>query len=601
MLAEKVAKGELPPVEERLPLNPIVLKPFEEIGKYGGTWRRAYRGISDNLGIAKTMEEEGIEWYQVPGTFDITLVPNFYESYEVSADAKEITLHMREGLKWSDGELCDTEDVKFWYEKCLLNDTLYASKPGWLKPGGQLGEITIIDQYTFRWTFANPAPLVLMYMAAEQTSFMHGTSNFLVPEHYLKTYHIDTGDQAEIDKMLKANELQTWDQLWNTGPLWWLRDPKRPILWAWQVTVPPPADPAIFERNPYYWQVDTEGNQLPYIDKQSDVFFDNIEVLTMKIISGEIDCQQRHTNTGDYTLYKENEVKGNYRVIEWIDAKTHCYHPNICIEDPELAKLFGDVRGRHALSVAIDREADRNIVFGGLGNVRQASPFPGSPQYDAEYEKKWTEYDPNAANALLDELGFKERDGDGFRKRADGATLTVSLDFGIWVIPKEVELVAKYWQDVGIKAVLNNMERSLYDERQSNNLLQVNCYPDERSLIIAAGASRYLGDHWGVQYYRWFNTGGKQGIQPPEGHPMYEIWDVWGKAQIEPDEAKRNALIQRMVEINKENIWRIGTIGGEPALVVTSNRMRNVPAGLYLETVTRGKGLGWPQQFYFTE
>ena len=104
-----------------------------------------------------------------------------------------------------------------------------------------------------------------------------------------------------------------------------------------------------------------------------------------------------------------------------------------------------------------------------------------------------------------------------------------------------------------------------------------------------------------MQYYRWFNTKGSQGIEPPEGHPLYEIWDEWEKAQVEPDEANRNAHIQRMVEINKENVWRIGTIGGEPALVVTTNRMRNVPSDLYLETVTRGLGMGWPQQFYFTE
>ena len=223
------------------------------------------------------------------------------------------------------------------------------------------------------------------------------------------------------------------------GSLWWLRDPNRLIIWAWKVVVPPPDDPAIFERNPYYWQVDSAGNQLPYIDRQSNVFFDNVEVLTMKIISGEIDCQQRHTNTGDYTLFKENEQKGNYRVIPWIDAKTHCYHPNICIEDPELSRFFNDPRGRQALSIAIDREADRAIVFGGLGQYGRRLPS-GSPQYDPEYESKWTEYDPDKANELFDEMGYTERDAEGFRKRSDGQTLVVNLEYGIWVVPKEVGL-----------------------------------------------------------------------------------------------------------------------------------------------------------------
>lgn len=363
-------------------------------------------------------------------------------------------------------------------------------------------------------------------------------------------------------------------------------------------TVAAPADPVVFERNPYYWQVDTEGNQLPYIDRQTHVFFDNIEVLTMKIISGEIDCQQRHTNTGDYTLYKENEEKGNYRVIEWIDAKTHCYHPNICIEEPELHRFFNDPRGRQALSIAIDREADRNIVFGGLGSVRQASPFAGSPQYDPEYEQKWTEYDPDRANELLDEMGYVDRDSDGFRKRPDGQTLTINIEYGIWVIPKEVELVAKYWQDVGIKALARNMERALFDERRNNNLLEVNAYPDERSLIIPAGPSRYQGDHWAVEYRRWYDTKGRLGIPPPEGHPLYEIWDNWDKASTEPDEEKRNAHLQRIVEIHKENIWRIGTLGEFPALVITSNRMGNVPEGLYIDNTTRAKGLAQPAQFF---
>jgi len=112
MLAELVKQGKLPPVQERLPKNPVVVVPFEEIGQYGGTWRRVWFGLSDQWGPNKIC----FEYPLLPNKNGAEVLPNLFEDMQVSTDGRVYTFKIREGLRWSDGTPVTTEDVRFWYE-----------------------------------------------------------------------------------------------------------------------------------------------------------------------------------------------------------------------------------------------------------------------------------------------------------------------------------------------------------------------------------------------------------------------------------------------------------------------------------------------------
>ena len=120
MLAALVASGDLPPVEERLPTNPLVIEPADGIGKYGGTWFRAFTGPADGQNMERPLKDHLL--YFDTGMTDVQ--PNIAESWTVNDDATVFTFTLRTGLKWSDGDDFTTEDIMFWYNQMLLNDEI---------------------------------------------------------------------------------------------------------------------------------------------------------------------------------------------------------------------------------------------------------------------------------------------------------------------------------------------------------------------------------------------------------------------------------------------------------------------------------------------
>ena len=319
MLADLVAAGTLPPVEERLPKNPRVITPYKEVGEYGGTWRRAFKGLSDRWGPTKLQEEMVLEW----DAFDpaeLKLVPNFISEWTQNDDASEFSFTLRDGIKWSDGVPFTTEDVAFNYElikaQILLQiDHLYVN--------GQLFEQEIIDDRTWKITFVGPNPLLPITLARTSSGGMIGGPTFAHPKHYLEKFWGDlpNANQDAINKMLEANGMSDWTELWWEGGVgdgrgvanFWFRNPELPVINAWRSLNTPLDDPHLMERNPYYHAVDPEGNQLPYIDRVQHSLFEYDETLNLWIAQGLIDMQTRHLSAANFTFYKENEAGGDYR------------------------------------------------------------------------------------------------------------------------------------------------------------------------------------------------------------------------------------------------------------------------------------------------
>ena len=163
MLADMVAAGDLPPVEERLPSEPLVVEPAASIGQYGGTWRMGMRGGNDNALLVRTMGYEGLlRWDpQFQG-----IVNNVAKDWEANEDGSVYTFHLREGMKWSDGEAYTAHDIVFWYESAVVNDEVRPGKPAWMVVNGELGVVEAVDDYTVQFSFAGPNGLFTQFVAA---------------------------------------------------------------------------------------------------------------------------------------------------------------------------------------------------------------------------------------------------------------------------------------------------------------------------------------------------------------------------------------------------------------------------------------------------
>ena len=612
MLADLVKAGKLPAVEQRLPQTPRELKPLEEVGQYGGTWRRAYRGISDRWGPTKLLEERIIEW-DAPDANTIRVTANWVEKWEQSPDATEYTFYLRKGMKWSDGTEVTTDDTKFWWED-IENNKDIRPNPGIASRQDignerKMATVTVVDKYTFKVKYAAPYPLLPIRVAKEGAG-MPGMSAFLAPSAYLKKFHPKYANVDDLNKLAADKKLPTWADLWGKagnleGPIaFWFLNPDLPVITPWKITVPAPADPMVMERNPYYWQVDNDGNQLPYIDKIEHLFFESDDVLNLWVAGGRIDMQMRHMSTGSYTFYKENERKGNYRTFRWRSASTDAYYPNINAPDPVLAKLFDTPDFRQALSVAINRAEVNELVWNGLGEPRQASPINGSPEFDAELEKKWAEYDPKLANDLLDKLGLK-KGADGVRQRPDGKPLEVTITHTSNQGDRSNdahELIKKYWLAIGVKTNARYVERTLYEQLWQNSEIEIGYWGFDRASVVKADPGRWTGTigdgPWAPAFGHWYNKAPYKKEEPPADHPIRKIWELWEKTQLEPDEAKRNAHFKGLLDIHKQHPYAIGVVGEKVSPLIVSNNFRNILDGYIADDTLRDTGLLNPQQFF---
>jgi peptide/nickel transport system substrate-binding protein len=612
MLADMVKAGKIPAVAQRVPSNPRVLKPLEEVGQFGGTWRGAYRGLSDRVGPTKQLEENFIEW-DAPDPNTIRLISNVPEKWESNADASEYTFYLRKGMKWSDGTEVTTDDVKFCVEDVLFFKDIRPAPPYYLRQrvGSEYknATVTIVDKYTFKIKYVQPFPLLPIQMA-KQGGGTVSQPGFVMPAAYLKKFHPKYASADEIAKAVAAKKVSTAGDLWGKagdleGPIpFWFLNPDLPVIYAWKIVSPTPAEPVVEERNPYYWQVDSEGNQLPYIDKIEYSLFDNNDVLNLRVAGGQIDMQQRSMTVGSYTFYKENEAKGKYRVMNWRAASTDAVYFNITNPDPVLAKIFDTPDFRHAASVAINRPELNDLVWNGLGEARQASPIKGSPEYDAELEKMWAEYDPKMANDLLDKVGLA-KGSDGFRKRPDGKTLELNVEHtevAGSAAEDQIQRVKKYWEAVGLKTNVKFVERSLYEQRYRNSEIEVGVWACDRCSVVKADPGRWLGTigdgPWAPAYGFWYNQDPYKQIEPPADHPIREIWKLWDQCQVEPDEAKRNALFQQILGVHKKAPYQIGLNGAKAAPTIVANNFKNFLPGFIADDTLRDIGLLNPQQYF---
>ena len=392
MLRTLVQKKALPPLVERLPEEPAVVTPLEEVGQYGGIWRRVHMGMPDQAGWMRLTYDPLLRW-----SLDYTHVePNIARSWEVSDGGRTFTFHLREGMRWSDGMPFTADDYMFWYEEIILNDDLTPVKPNWLSLGGKLGVIEKVDDYTLRFRFTKPNGVILQWLAS-WSELVAGPP----PRHYMKQFHPKYTSQKTLDAMVAAEGYDTWMALYETKSNSFL-NPARPVICAWQAKTGADASVFIAERNPYYWKVDTAGNQLPYIDRIEMTLVQGAETVILKAIAGEVDMQSRRIDFENYPLLMEHREAGNYRVFRWKAATTGqgtiYLNQNYSHVDPVMGELLRNRRFRQALSLGINRKQIIDLFYMGVTEARQVVPYSASLYGVPGADTMYTSYDLEAAN-----------------------------------------------------------------------------------------------------------------------------------------------------------------------------------------------------------
>ena len=591
---------QLPPMAERLPDEPFVVDDGREIGVYGSDWSMLISRSKDTrllvvFGYARL----------VAYNTSLEIVPDILESFEVE-EGRIFTFHLREGHRWSDGEAFNSEDFRYWWEDVANHEELSPTGPPTIMlVDGKLPVFDVLDNTTVRYTWDAPNPDFLPALASASPLFIFR------PARFMKRYHIDYGDVAEIEAMVAEQDKTSWAALHNSmDDMYKFDNPVLPTLQPWTITTEAPAQRFIGERNPYYYKVDTVGQQLPYIDRVIMNVVDS-KLIALKAWTGESDLQARGLAFSDYTFLKEGEEHNDYTVHLWRTARGSqlALYPNLNVSDPVWRDVLHDVRFRRAVSLAIDRHEINQVIYYGLGIEGQNTVLPDSPLYNADYRDAYAAFDLDEANRLLDEMGLTERDSQGIRLLPDGRSMQIIVETA-GEDPEEtdiLELVHDSLLKAGIKIFSKPLQREVLRNRifagetvmaiwfgSENGLPSVDMSPAE----FAPTTQQLLQwPRWG-QYYE---TGGLSGepIDMDDPGRLLELYLAWRGARSMEE---RRDIWNEILALYAEGVYTIGLVAGTLQPVVVSNRMHNVPAdGIFNWDPGAQFGMYQPETFFYAD
>ena len=579
MLAERVAKGELPKLAERVPEQPNVIT-AREPGRYGGELR-TIMGRSQDTRLMTVYGYARLVVY----TPDFRIVPDVLERFEAEGD-RVFTFHLRKGHRWSDGAPFTAEDFRYWWEDMANNGELYPfGPPTAMIVDGVKARLEVLDAQTVRYTWPAPNPTFLARLAAPSPEYI------FAPAHYLKTMHPKYANPAALQTLVTQSRRRNWAALHNAlDNLYENDNPALPTLEPWVNTTRPPSQRYVFQRNPYFHRVDQNGNQLPYLDRVIMAIADP-SLIPAKTGAGDADLQARNLFMSHYVFLKEAEKREAFTTTLWksgIGAAIALYF-NLNHEEPVWRTLFRDVRFRRAMSLAIDREEINQVLFLGLGVPANNTVLPESPLFRPEYQKTWTEFDLARANKLLDEIGLTRKTSDGVRILSDGQPLEIVAETaGEDTIQVDaLELIADTWSKIGVKLYTRPSQREVFRDRVfagetqlaiwtglDNGLPTADYSPEE---FVPIQQIQLQWPMWG----QWRETEGKAGepVDTPEGKELLALYEKWRMATALPE---REAAWRRILEIHADQQFMIGVVccTGQP--VVVANKLRGVPTdGIY--------------------
>jgi peptide/nickel transport system substrate-binding protein len=574
ILQEQVTSGELPDLGERLAQDALIVEPIERIGQYGGDQALGTLGPSDGAIFTRHTEYENYVRWNPEWT---AVVPGTMQSWEIQDGGKAFVLKLRKGMKWSDGEPFTADDVMFWYEEATNTD-LNPSFPAKWSAAGEPAVVSKEDDYTVRFDFAEPYGVFLQQLATPG-------GELYSPRHYREAHFPAYADAEELEAKIKEAGVTYWYEAygdWNAPR----RNPDAPVTFGWSYTSVLGDGPTfIAVRNPYYWKTDPEGNQLPYVDRQVYTVAGDQEAIVMMAVAGEISFQARHiASLANKPLFLENAERSELRFVDVQGAGANSFTVilNLTHKDPAKRALFQNLDFRIALSHAINRQEIIDVVNLGQGTPWQSAPLPDSPLYNETLATQYTEYDPDLANQMLDEI-IPDKDTEGFRLLPNGEELGIVIEVASNQQSRidGLEMVKNYWADVGVRMAIKSEERSLLYERKGANEHDGMTWGSPGG----AGSDVFLNPRHYLPHYRdpdfavawadWWRTGGQEG-EEPSAAAKKQI-ELYEQLLITPGQEEQDALMAEVLRITQEEFWVIGTYRTPPGYAVVKKSFRNVP------------------------
>ncbi len=600
-----------------MPLEPLVLKPVHEIGRYGGTWRRAFTGPGDGENGNRIVSADKLLFWDYTGN---NVAPSVAQAWLLSEDGKSVTLYLRKGMKWSDGQPFTADDFVFWYEDVYLNQDLVPTPHPDFMVNGKSGVLKKINDTTVRFEFQDPNYLFLDILAGSTAmggglslwGYSGRTMGAYRPAHYIKQFHPKYVGKDEADRKAKAAGFAGWvayiKNRWD-----WQLNPELPMLTPWKTVTPINTPTWVLERNPYFYEVDTAGNQLPYLDRIVMTLAENLEVLNLRAIAGEYDLQERHTSMTKIPVFLENRDKVGYDLSldPALNGSDATLQTNQAYDgDPEIAKWLQTADFRHALSMGIDRDQLNETFWLGLGTPGSVAPnesLPYSP--GPEWRNKWATLDLKQANALLDKLGLTKKDAEGYRLRADGKArlrLEIMTSAGAFIAHTQIaEMIKEQWKKIGIQADVKEHERSLFFTRMLSNEHQIAVWPNDGSEVIylfprhalpVDPVEAFMGQPIAI----WYASKGAQG-KVPKDPQLLKALELFRSANGKKTK-ERYTIAQEIWKILVDQAYSIGTVGQSPAVMgvrVKSRKMGNMASRQINAQHCRTPGTSQPSTYYF--
>ncbi|MGF1474637.1 MAG: ABC transporter substrate-binding protein [Geminicoccaceae bacterium] len=584
---------ELPPVEERLPEEPLVVAPYGAVGQYGGVLTGISKGTESGTSDLLSIRHVNLVRYADDLT---TIVPNVAKAWEWNDDYTELTITLRRGHKWSDGEPFTADDVAFWHNDLLLNPDVYPQTPDRWLFAGKPANAEAVDEVTVKFTFPVPSPGILNRFAVDYGQAFQ-------PKHFFSQFMPKYNEKAEdlaaeygFANAAEAVEFYYGGSDWTDVPSPLLKDAERarsigrevrPSLES-HILVDETAEGRKLVANPYFHMVDTAGTQLPYINEISEVYIGDKQVQNLKVMNGDVVWKQQAIFLEDFPLLKENEAEGDYTVkfapglgenVFYAFNKTH--------KDEVLREIFSNIRFNRAMSLAMNREEINEIVYLGQGTPMQAPPAePSTVSFIPEdLLTQDTDFDPDAAKALLAEMGLEDGDGDGTLERPDGKPLVVRLVYSTQGAPAKLhELVRDYWSAVGVRVDLKEVTSDEYRAAGNNNDLDITTWKNDGTsapsisqdpTVMVPPFGDYFNPGNGFAWAAWQTSGGDQGIEPPDHiKQLYELADTFRQSPLGSEES--NQAGASIAQIHVDNLIKIGTVGNIVGPYVYRNDLKNI-------------------------
>jgi peptide/nickel transport system substrate-binding protein len=569
-----VAAGKLPPVNERLPKEPVVFKTgamVDGLGEYGGVFRHVIGGRPEgfnwlagqhqgwggiNMAVQECLVRQGPRW-QIKSEEQSGPLPNLAKSWEWNSDMTELTMHLIEGAKWSDGDPFDTQDIAFWYND-NVEDTNVASR---ITAGGFGGgaKLEVIDDYAFKFIFPSAQSNTLI----EGLAYIQGCPG---PSHILK------------DKHPKYNSAASYDDYLNAMPS---DNVPIPVMGAWVPVEHRPDEIVIMRRNPYYWKVDEAGNQLPYINE-----------MHFKLTTWDDRTTQAVAGTGDFS---NMENPGNFvealkqsqdpsapvsakfgpRTLAWRIELNYAANMAASDYDKELRNLFRNLDFRKAMSHAIDRDAvGQALARGPFAYPYMGGFASGSPYYKAS-ATFYTPFDQASAAEILAGLGLKDTDGNGvLNLPGTGDDLVIDMVYKAQRNDdrKQVDAVTSQLAEVGIRVLPKSVDETSFDPMRNSG--DFTAILQRANFILPTRET--CGNLPVSDICPAFHLTGAEGrdMLPFEA----ELADLVTKFNATDDAAAQAGYADRMQTILSENIYNVGLVQ-IPAALLVNKRVKNAHPG----------------------